>query len=105
MTHKPVFLRARANADIDEALDFYLVEAPEEVEALLESLRDTVERIGRSPGVGSPRYSHELDMPGLRHISTPRFPYLVFYFDTDQRVEVIRVLHQRRDLPDELDAE
>lgn len=32
------------------------------------------------------------------------YPYVVFYFEVDDRVEVWRVLHARRDLPSSLQA-
>ena len=48
---------------------------------------------------GSPRYAHELNLPGLRFWPLTRFPYLVFYFEHDNYVDVWRVLHQQRDIP------
>lgn len=82
MNPKSLVLRARADADVDAAVAHYLVEAPHRVDALLTALQTTLARLSRSPGSGSARYAHELEMPGLRHVRTPRFPYLVFYVET-----------------------
>jgi len=50
----------------------------------------------RHPGAGSPRYAHELRLPGLRSWTLKRFPYLVFYLEAPEVVEVWRVLHGSR---------
>ncbi|MDE0423122.1 MAG: type II toxin-antitoxin system RelE/ParE family toxin [Gammaproteobacteria bacterium] len=55
--------------------------------------------VGDHPAVGSPRYAHELGVPGLRSRSTGRFPYLIFYVDHEEEVDVWRVLHAARDIP------
>ena len=102
---KPVVLHARADADIDSALDYYLTEAPTRVDELLAEFQRTIARIGKAPGRGSPRYSHVLDLPGLRCVATHRFPYLNFYLEGSAEISIIRVLHQRRELPPNLEPE
>jgi len=37
-----------------------------------------------------------LNVTGLRHSRLKRFPYLVFYFDGEEHVDVWRVLHEKR---------
>ena len=49
--------------------------------------------------IGSPRYADELDIPGLRFRSAGKFPYLVFYVETEAEIDVWRVLHGARDIP------
>ena len=44
-------------------------------------------------------YGHELEIPGLRSWPLPRYPYLVFYMEHDDHVDVWRVLHAERDIP------
>jgi toxin ParE1/3/4 len=62
--------------------------------------------IARQPGIGSPRYAVELDWPGLRTHPVQRFPYLVFYLEQADHLDVLRVLHAQRDIPASLqDAE
>lgn len=48
---------------------------------------------------GSPRYAHELNLPGIRYWSLKNYPYLIFYFDTSDCIDVWRVLHAERDIP------
>ncbi len=58
-----------------------------------------LKRSPRTPALGSPRYASELALPGLRSLATKGFPYLVFYIDRDDHIDVWRVLHARRDIP------
>lgn len=96
---KPVRLKARADEDIDRALDHYALEAPHAVDDLISAFKSTLASIGRSPGAGSGRYADEVGLPGLRHRLTRRFPYVIFYMVGPESIEVLRVLHQRLDIP------
>ena len=51
------------------------------------------------PAAGSSRYARALDLPGLRSWPLKRYPYLVFYTEREDSVDVWRVLHGRRDVP------
>ena len=96
---KPAVLSAQAEAGIQAALDFYLTEAPQMAEGFVTALEKAAAQIERQPGIGSPRYAHELDIPFLRHWRLVRFPYALFYLEQEDRLLVIRVLHLSRDLP------
>lgn len=100
MTSKSVVLRPVADQDIDEAIAHYLGEAAAQTAlGFIGELEKTTSHISRQPGSGSPRYAHELNLPGLRFWPLTRFPYLVFYFERDDAVDVWRVLHAQRDIP------
>lgn len=43
-------------------------------------------------------YGHELELPGLRSRKMVRFPFLVFYVERDNHVDVWRMLHAQRDI-------
>jgi plasmid stabilization system protein ParE len=55
--------------------------------------------ISRNPGTGSPRYAHELNLPGLQSWPLMRYPHLVFYVERPDHIDVWRVLHGQRDIP------
>lgn len=55
--------------------------------------------VAAHPGIGSPRYATELDLPGLRAYLLDGFPHLVFYVEQTEVVDVWRVLHAHRDMP------
>lgn len=100
MTVKPVVPRERANQDVDEAVAYYLEEDVAAVALdFIEALEQAYAHISRHPGTGSPRYGHELDLPGLRSWPLSRYPYLVFYVEGPGHIDVWRVLHGRRDIP------
>ena len=96
---KPLHRRARADADVQGAIDHYLAEAPEAAAGFIDALEAAYRHIQRAPATGSPRYAHELNLPGLRFWVCTRYPYLVFYIELADRVEVWRVLHAKRDIP------
>lgn len=100
MTAKPVVPRELAHRDVDEALDHYTDEAGADVALrFIDALSDAYRAIGSRPGIGSPRYAHELELPGLRSRKLRKFPYLVFYLERDDHIDVWRVLHAQRDIP------
>ena len=100
MNAKPVVLRDRAREDIEDAVEYYLGEAGSEVTlTLIDAVENALRTIADQPGVGAPRYAHELGVPGLRSRPVGRFPYLIFYVDHEEEVDVWRVLHSARDIP------
>lgn len=103
---KPIVRRAKADDDVEQAIEYYLLTAPEVVLAFADSLQQAYEEIRKFPASGSQRYALELNLPGLRFWRCKTFPYLVFYTEFPARVEVWRVLHAHRDISASLgDAE
>jgi toxin ParE1/3/4 len=97
---KLVVPREQANRDIDEIIDHYLNEQAEQVAiGFIDALEQAYLHLGRHPDTGSPRYAHELNLPGLRSWALRRYPYLVFYVECSDHVDVWRVLHWHRDIP------
>ena len=100
MKSKPVIPRKQADVDIQEAFDHYLTEAgPEIALSFADALELAIAHVSRNPEAGSPRYAHELSLPGLRHWSVKGFPYLIFYVEQTQHVDVWRLLQSQRDIP------
>lgn len=100
MNPKPVVPRALAAQDVEDAIAFYLKQdARQAALAFIDALEDAYAVIGRHPGIGSARYATELQVPGLRSWSLPRFPYVIFYVERASHVDVWRVLHGHRDIP------
>ena len=100
MNAKPVALRERARRDIDEAAHYHLEKGgPAVAGAFIDAVEDVFRHVGEWPERGSPRYAHELGIPGLRVRSAGKCPYPVFYVERDTSIEVWRVLHGARDIP------
>jgi toxin ParE1/3/4 len=100
VTGKPVIRRAQVDLDVLEVVEQYFTEGAEEAALrFVDELERACRAIGRHPAAGSPRYGHELDLPGLRSRKVGRFPYLVFYLELPDHVDVWRILHEQRDIP------
>ena len=100
MRSRPVIPRALARADVDEAIVWYVKEGGEAVAlGFVDALVQAFTHIGRQPATGSPRYAHAHNLPGLRHWGLNRYPWLVFYVERPDHIDVWRVLHAERDIP------
>jgi toxin ParE1/3/4 len=92
-------LRAAAAQDIEEAVAHYRNEAgPETALEFVDALEAAITQLRDNPLIGSLRFAFELEIPNLRSWSLQRFPYLVFYVPDDDRIDIWRVLHARRDI-------
>jgi len=97
---KPVIPRALANRDVDGAIKHYLDQHAEAAAlGFIDALEQAYAHVGRHAATGSPRYAHELNLPGLRFWPLTRYPHLVFYIEMDDHIDVWRVLHGERDIP------
>ena len=100
MRAKPVVPREQAQQDVEDALAYYMAEDAEAAAlGFIDALEQAYAHIGRHPSTGSPRYAHELNLPGLRSWPLARYPYLVFYVERPDHIDVWRVLHGQRDIP------
>ena len=100
MSGKRIIPRERANRDANEAVDYYLDKAGEKAAlGFINELERAYRHIARHPASGSPRYAHELDLPGLRFWPLKRYPYLVFFVERQDHIDVWRILHASRDIP------
>lgn len=100
MKAKPVVPRQLALQDVEEALAHDLEENAEAAAmGFIDALADAYQHIGLHPATGSPRYAHELSLPGLRVWQLTRYPHLVFFMERPDHIDVWRVLHGQRDIP------
>ncbi len=101
MSRKPAIPRQVVTRDIQDILRYYL--QPEDGQALalrfIEAFQTELKHVEEFPAIGSPRLGEQLSLPGLRSIQMPGIPYIVFYEELDQTIDVWRILHARRDLP------
>lgn len=85
----------QAGRDLEEIEAFISLDNPDAAARLLVSVRETCALLARQPQLGRSRF--EL-WPGLRGF--PVGNYLIFYRPAAEGIEVIRVLHGARDLPE-----
>ncbi|NBU45675.1 MAG: type II toxin-antitoxin system RelE/ParE family toxin [Betaproteobacteria bacterium] len=100
MKAKRVIPRQLALRDVEEILGHYAHEdAVLAALGFIDALEHAYLHMGRHPATGSPRFAHELNLPGLRTWRLTKYPYLVFYVEVAEHIDVWRVLHEKRDIP------
>lgn len=100
MSAKPVIRLESARQDERDAVAYYAREAGLDIALrFAEAVRDAYRSVGNRPAIGSPRYGDLLGIEGLRSRKLSRFPFLVFYVEGKDRIEIWRVLHAKRDIP------
>ncbi|WEX74642.1 type II toxin-antitoxin system RelE/ParE family toxin [Sinorhizobium numidicum] len=100
MNDKTIIPRELGRSDVEVAIDYYVREAGTEIAlGFIDALQEAYSLIASHPESGSLRYAYELGLPDLRSVSLRRYPYLVFYRDQPDHVDVWRVLHAKRDIP------
>ncbi|MDR3670051.1 MAG: type II toxin-antitoxin system RelE/ParE family toxin [Holophaga sp.] len=100
MNPKPVVPRLQALRDIQVAVDFYHGEGADEAAlGFVDALERAFRHLGRFPGSGSHRHALQLGLPDLRSWPVPRHPYLIFFLEQEEHLDVWRILHAQRDIP------
>jgi toxin ParE1/3/4 len=100
---KRLAVRPLALAELEEAANYYEGEQAGLGDEFADAFYVALTRLAETPGLGSNQYSHLI--PEVRMYVMQRFPYLVFYLDHPKHIEVIRLLHGKRDLPRALSNE
>lgn len=100
MTVKSVIPTRLATQDVEDELIHYLVSEGSEQAALgfVAAIEQAYAHLAQHPSMGSPRYAYELDIPGLRSWPLDRYPYVIFYIEREDHVEIWRVLNGKRDI-------
>ena len=94
---------AAATVDIREAAVYYRDEVGLETALqFIDDIEDAVRQIATYPGSGATRYAESLSLPGLRSLALRGFPYIIFYWERDDHIDVWRLLHGHRDIPQTL---
>lgn len=88
----------RAVSDLEEAAIYYDGAAADLGEQFLDQLDRVVDRVQAFPNSGSPVEG----FPQVRRARTKQFPYGIFYRVDGEDVIVLRVLHARRDIDQNL---
>lgn len=103
MKTRPLVPREQAEQDIDATIDHYLLEAGDRTASgFLEAVRAAFREIADHPEAGSPQLGQSLRIPGLRTWKLKKYPYLVVYIVAETEIDVWRLLHVGRDIPQRL---
>lgn len=89
-----------------ETVDFYRrAGGPQLALDFVADIEACTVRIGRNPAIGSLEFAHDTSISDLRATHLERFPFVIFYVDRGDRIEIWRVLHTRRNISGILTAD
>jgi toxin ParE1/3/4 len=91
-------LSRAALADFDAVYDYIARDNPRAAEQVLRSLDQSIQLLTEQPKLGKVYRHRRLRLRLLVHGD-----YLVFYRDRPGIIEIIRIIHGRRNIPDILD--
>jgi plasmid stabilization system protein ParE len=88
---KPIVFRREAQAEFDEAFDWYSEQLAGLGLDFLDCVADVLERIGSMPE------SYQIVFEDVRRAVVRKFPYSVLYRIETDRIVVLAVFHSKRD--------
>lgn len=88
----PVLFRSLAEQDTRQAIEWYELHAPDQIERFIEDLDSTITRMRSSPLLFRTQHAN------ARRAPLERFPYLVWYriLAEPKVIEVLAVVHERQ---------
>ena len=99
MTIRTIVPHRHAIEDVYDAICYHREQAGTGVaENFAIEIDEAYARLKQHPNIGSPRLAIDLDIEGLKSWALKRFPHQIFYEIQDDRVELWRILHPRRDI-------
>jgi len=103
---KPITIRPRASQDIDDHFVYIAQRNAESALRFFDATRSTIAQIARMPGIGVAYPVQSPSLAGLRKWPVKEFrKYLIFYFDSSESVEVVRILYGSQDIDSILERE
>jgi toxin ParE1/3/4 len=96
---KRIVITPKASADIDGHFEYLAQYNLEAALNFFDAARQTFAQLARNPSIGSPYIAKNPIFQGLRRWTVKSFRnQLIFYFDRDDYIEIIRVLNAARDI-------
>jgi toxin ParE1/3/4 len=96
---KRIVITPKASSDLDEHFEYLAQSNLEAALNFFDAARQTFAQIARTPGIGSSYVIKNKTLHGLRKWVVKGFRnQLIFYFDRDEYIEIIRVLSSARDI-------
>ncbi len=100
MVQRKLVRRPAARRDLADAVLYLRKEDGAAIShRFLDEAEATFTRLCSFPNLGTPWPTTRRELVGLRRRLLPHFPYSVFYLSTEKTLEIVRVLHNSRDIP------
>lgn len=90
MSNKFVVILADAEADIKDAYQWYETQRKGLGESFLLCIEEALSRVSRTPKIYAVVHKH------IRRTLIHRFPFGIFYIESERSIIVLAVLHARR---------
>lgn len=102
-----IIRKPRAKADLVDQFAYIAEDNLDAGHRFLVAAEETIQLLCEMPGIGQLRY--DISNPRLVGLRSRRIPgfenYLIFYRSIEGSIEIIRVMHGARDLPNVLEEE
>ncbi|MEK7137694.1 MAG: type II toxin-antitoxin system RelE/ParE family toxin [Patescibacteria group bacterium] len=96
---KDVIIQPRAESDLFEQWAYIDKDNPEAADRFTEQAMETFRLIATMPLIGTFYESPNPQLQSLRKFPVQGFEqHLIFYAPSEDRIEIVRVLHSKRDL-------
>lgn len=96
-----IFKRPQAERDIEECFIYIAEENLDAGISFLAAVEESLEQIARFPEIGKRIKFQNKRFQNVRLWRVKRYEsYLIFYEAVEDKLEIIRVLHRLRDIPD-----
>jgi len=103
---KRIIIRPKAGQDLDDHFAYIAENNFEAALQLFDSARSTIAQLAGMPGIGSLYPVENPRLQGLRKWAVKDFrKYLIFYFERDDAIEVVRILYATQDISSILEGE
>ena len=95
-----IIRREKAKADVTELADYIAIDNLDAAERFIEAAESAFRFLSETPGAGATREYFTRELSGLRMWPIRGFEkHLVFYRETPEGLEIVRVIHGARDIP------
>ena len=103
MTRRLLRRHRLVDEDIIDAIDFYNDALAHQASTrFLDSIEKALRFIWAFPEAGSSRLSEILGLKQFKTWPLTKFPFLVVYIVKDESIDIVRLIHQKRDLSEPL---
>ncbi|MBT3269273.1 type II toxin-antitoxin system RelE/ParE family toxin [Candidatus Poribacteria bacterium] len=92
---REVDISPRAQDDLDHIAAHIAARDPDAARRVILRILDTFDRLASFPELGRRRPRHAV---GIRSFAVRPYPYVIFYYIREDRIEMAHVLHGRRDM-------
>ena len=94
-----LYIRPAASEDIDEIVDYLVGESVPTAQGFVRDLQKCFDLLTENPKIGVQREYRSVALSGMWIFPLKEFStYLVFYLSDDQTIDIVRVLHGKRDI-------